>query len=203
MRYSELAVSPHFKQYSDRTDVLVDDRSQKEYPIYDVDTAILVYEDSVRGWFLSYGESLRKDQNAGFVTLQIAVSQIEGMQQYRRGESSESGKGTPGRSKDFFCEGMRRIFSLDQAADGWLALFYQSCRCGLFHNGMTGRMVVISREFAEAIEYVNHMIQVNPDRFFDAVKNDFETYVHELKEKKDTRLRDAFRKFSGWRIARP
>ena len=200
--FSVFAASPHFKQYSDRTDVLVDDRTGTEHPIYDVDTAILVYEDSVRGWFLDHGESLKKDQNAGFVVLQIAVSQIEGMQQYRLGESSEPERGKPSRSKDLFCEGMKRIFSLDQRADEWLLLFYKSCRCGLFHNGMTGKVVVISREFPTPIEYVDRLIEVNPNSFFDAVKNDFDIYLRELKEKKEMGLRDRFRKFSEWRIAR-
>ena len=201
MIFREMAVSPNFKQYADRTGVLVDERSKREHPIYHLDTAILVYEDSVKGWFFRYGVLLKEHNDAGFVVLQIAVSQIEGMEQHVRGESSEGERGKS-RSKEFFTAAMKRIFQLSDDSDEWLKLFYTRCRCGLFHEGATGNSVVIGPDFQLPVEYLDGMIQINPHLFFDAVEKAFSAYVERLKNKDNLDLREKFRRFTEVRIRR-
>lgn len=83
-----------------------------------LDTKILVYEDMVKTWFLEVGKYLSlknkvklngeefSTNEAGFVILQIAISYIEGNQQYREGKSS-----FPRDSENFFITGFRRIFN--------------------------------------------------------------------------------------------
>jgi len=155
----------------------------------DIDTKILVYEDRVKEWFLGVGKRLNHDNEAGFVILQIALSYIEGNQQYRKGESSER------KSKEFFKEGMKQIFpeiKKTKKIDNLLSMFYKQVRCGLFHDGMTGRFVTISGEFPNALEISNTEIKINPHKLLDKIIKDFDDYILLLKDKKNSDWRRSF-----------
>ena len=196
MTYRELAVSPNFKIFPDRKELFIHGQTRQAYPYDSLDTAILVYEDRVKGWFLRYGSMLKEHQDAGFVVLQIAISQIEGMEQYFRGKSSDR------KSKSFFASAMKRIFHLDNTCDGWLETFYANCRCGLFHEGATGHSIVIGLEFGSAVEYVEGTVEIQPNMFFDAVEISFLEYVDQLKDKGNLDLRRKFRRFTESRVRR-
>jgi hypothetical protein len=182
------AISLNFKIYSDRPNVVIDNRTEKKYRKDDINTGILVYEDRVNGWFLEYGRMLQAHHDAGFVVLQIAVAQIEGIEQYRRGESSDN------KSKYFFSAGLKRIFSLTAADDTWIEDFYKFCRCGLFHDGMTRKRVFIENRLPLPLEHKNDQIFVSPNKFLDAVSVYFSKYVGELKDPRNIDLRDKFKR---------
>lgn len=188
MMFKEIAISLNFRIYSDRPDVVIDQRTKKEYTKDDLDTGILVYEDRVRGWFLKYGHMLQKHHDAAFVVLQVAVAQIEGIEQYRCGKSSYK------KSENFFREGLKKIFSLTAADDSWIKDFYKCCRCGLFHDGMTRKRVWIENRHPRPLEYKDNQIWVNPNKFLDAVSAYFSRYVEELKDPTNTDLRLNFEK---------
>jgi hypothetical protein len=183
---SEIAVSLNFKRYSDKPGVIVDHRSKKEYREDALDTKILVHEDRVNGWFFRYGRLLEDDHNAGFVVLQVALAQIEGMEQYRRGDPSR------GKSCMFFRDGLKRIFGFDDSANRWLEDFYDLVRCGLFHDGMTRNRVLIENRFDTALAYDGTCIRVSPNKFLDAVIQDFNRYIAELKDQSNIKLREDF-----------
>lgn len=184
----EIAVSPNFKRYSNKPGVVVDSRSKQEYPEDAVDTKILVYEDRVAGWFFRYGKHLQDYHDAGFVVLQVTLAQIEGIEQYRRGESSDRKSGR------FFRDGLKRIFGFDNSSDQWLGDFYTLVRCGLFHDGMTRNRVLIENRFDTPLSYDGTYIRVSPNKFLDAVIEDFNRYIGELKDRSNADLREAFRR---------
>jgi len=185
---NELAISLNFKIYADRQGVVIDFRTKQEYVAHDVQTKILVYEDRVTGWFLRYGRMLQEHHDAAFIVLQVALAQVEGIEQYRRGESSE------GQSGDFFRSGLKEIFSLTNADDPWLKNFYRFVRCGLFHDGMTAPRVFIENRFPHALEFDGKYIRISPNKFLDAVIGYFEKYVAQLKDPANKELRETFRK---------
>jgi hypothetical protein len=185
---TETAVSLNFKHYSREPGIVVDSRTNKKY-IYDsLDTKILVYEDRVTAWFFSYGIHLQSHHNAGFFVLQIALAQIEGIEQYRRGQSSENQSG------HFVREGLKRIFGLDESSDDWLKDFYTLVRCGLFHDGMTRTQVSIENRFAIPLAYDGSHILISPNKFLDAVIENFTHYIAELKNPLNADLREAFQR---------
>ncbi len=94
---------------------------------------------------------------------------------------------------------MKRIFSLTPADDQWLRDFYDLCRCGLFHDGMTRGRVVIENEFPLPLEYRDNLIVVSPNKFLDAISADFSRYLEELKDQASTTLRSAFERASQLR----
>lgn len=186
---SEIAVSPNFKIYNDRPNFVVDSRNKSEYPIHDIQTKILVYENCVTGWFLDYGEMLKKHHNAGFVVLQVALAQVEGIEQYRRGESSYK------KSSEFFCSGLKEIFSLTDAEKQLLEKhFYPSVRCGLFHDGMTRPSVKIENRFPCPLKFDGENILISPNKFLDAVYKYFKKFITQLKEPANEELRKNFLK---------
>ncbi len=170
--------------------------SDETLDINDIKTKIIVYEDRVKNWFLQIAENLKKDNEAGFVILSIAIAYIEGNQQFRDGKSSHN------QSKKFFIRGMRRIFDKANVPEPILKSYYDQIRCGLFHDGMTKKNVVISGDFPSPISYTgnqngqNSVIRINPHKFSDKIKEDFEKYISELKS--DTELIKNFE--TRWRL---
>lgn len=168
--------------------------SNETLDLNDTKTKILIYEDRVKEWFLEIGERLKKNNEAGFVILSIAISYIEGNQQFREGKSSHK------QSKKFFINGMRRIFDKADVPEVILKSYYEQIRCGLFHNGMTKKNVTISGEFQNPISYTrsqdgqNGVIRINPHKFLDKIRKDFDSYISGLKSGQDTKLIENFEK---------
>lgn len=158
-----------------------------------LDTYIYVYENRVNKWFFDWGKAILKldnNQNSGFVILQIAISQIEDVEQFRRGELSLD------RSNTFFCDGIKRIFNISDNESEWLKTFYSLFRCGLFHCGITRENVLIENTHKKAIEYdkTSNVFHINPILFLETVIKDFTKYICELKDKTNIKLRDNFEK---------
>lgn len=155
--------------------------------IRDLETKILIYEDRVKEWFLEIAEGLKKNNETGFAILQIALSYIEGNQQYREGKRSDD------QSFIFFKRGLKRIFNL-KSNNQRLHDFYKEVRCGLFHDGMTRKKVTISCEFPTPLRITKNQIKINPHEFLDNVKKDFNEYINRLKNKRNKKLRKNFEK---------
>ncbi len=156
----------------------------------DIDTKILVYEDRVKTWFLDIADGLKKNNEAGFVILSIAIAYIEGNQQFREGKTSNR----RGRSPKFFIRGMRRIFNKEHVAENILKEFYHQVRCGLFHNGMTGNKVSISGQLPLPVRNDGEKIDINPHKFLDNIIDDFKDYILILKDPKNKKERGNFEK---------
>jgi len=156
----------------------------------DIDTKILVYEDRVKTWFLDIAKKLKKNNEAGFVILSIAIAYIEGNQQFREGKTSNK----RGRSPKFFIRGMRRIFNKEHVAENILKEFYHQVRCGLFHNGMTGNKVSISGQLPVPIRNDGYAIDINPHKFLDKIISDFKDYIIQLKNPSNLKDRENFEK---------
>lgn len=189
----------HWESYTDGkiydqrlVDKSLEEKKEPKESAFDpnnIDTKILVYEDRVKGWFLEIAGKLKTDNEAGFVILQIALSYLEGNQQYRKGENSRNN------SEVFFKESLKRIFPelcIRQNIDRLLHNFYVGVRCGLFHDGMTRRFVTISGEFSDALSIHANEIKINPHKFLDKITEDFDEYITELKDTSNTVLRRNF-----------
>ena len=74
-----------------------------------------------------------------------------------------------------------------------LKVFYKQVRCGLFHDGITGKNVLISGSYPEAVIVDNDKICINPHEFLDKVKEDFSNYIADLKNKRKPEI-DNFEK---------
>jgi hypothetical protein len=104
------------------------------------------------------------------------------------------------RSIRYFKRGMLSVFpelskEPQKIVNDLLDLFYKKVRCGLLHSYHTGDKVIITNEIAGAIGLQkNYTLLVNPHLLVPALKQHFKKYVVQLKDIKNTNLRDNFEK---------
>lgn len=170
--------------------ITVDSNGKRLYPENNIEDKIMIFERQVNGWFLERASNFLEDEDNGFVILMIATAYIEGVEQYRRGKSSN------GSSRDFFKDGVKRIFQVDSSNYNKLGCFYSELRCGLFHNGMTGPYIRIHSVINDKpIGFSDgKIIKINQRLFLEKVKEDFEKYLADLKDTTQTDLRNNFNK---------
>lgn len=141
-----------------------------------IDDKIYIYESQVKRWFLNKATSLAKGKNNGFLVLMICFSYIEGVEQYIQGSRSNK------RSKEFFRDSMNRIYP-GKFLDSDLDVLYSEARCGLFHNGMVRGKILINLEYEDPISIPNaDTIMINPNKFLNNIKRDFDNYIAILKK---------------------
>ncbi|MBA7479679.1 hypothetical protein ES707_15115 [subsurface metagenome] len=174
---------------SDKLVITVDSNGKRLYPENNIEHKIRIFERQVNGWFLERASTLLDEEDNGFVILMIATAYIEGVEQYRKGQPSD------GKSRTFFEEGLKRIFGIKSCFEDKLYDLFKELRCGLFHNGMTGRYIRIHSDNVNPIDFSDSkIIKINQILFLEKVKEDFEQYLEDLKDKTKTELRDNFNK---------
>lgn len=141
---------------------------------------IKIYERQVKGWFLNRASRFLRGDKNDLIVLMVCLSYLEGIEQYRRGESSHR------RSQEFFKGTIHRLYP-GKYSDPDLTDFYHEARCGLFHNGMIDKRIIFScTRFDSALEFKdNGDIEVNPKLFLRDIKEDFKNYIRELKRNRE------------------
>jgi hypothetical protein len=157
--------------------VAIDEKNNnKELDPFNIDTKILIYEREVKGWFLDRATNFLRSGDNDFIILMICMSYLEGVEQYRQGETSE------GRSKRFFKEAVRRLYPDNGLTDDNLNMLYSESRCGLFHNGMVGGKIILKRATYPALNFHDELIEISPDKLLKDIKRDFNNYIKDLKD---------------------
>ncbi len=189
LRDEPIYVAPDIQAWRDDTysPCVYDERNGRWLNPYCIEDKIYIYERQVQEWFLIRAVSLIRRKQNDFVALMIAVAYIEGSEQYRRGETSN------GRSKRFFRYGFQRIFHMSESDSNNIDRLYDHLRCGLFHNGMSGDMVVLNRKLKKPVEFsARGTIDINPRLFVETVSQDFTSYLAELRDASNVQLRNRF-----------
>ncbi|MCD4783810.1 MAG: hypothetical protein K8T10_08305 [Candidatus Eremiobacteraeota bacterium] len=184
LRREPIYIAPDIKGWiDDRNRPCVrDEKNGRDLDPYDIDDKISIYERQVKGWFLNPATRFIKGKNNGFIVLMICLSYLEGVEQYRRGESSRG----RGRSREFFVSALNRIYpnshDLNRYDQDRLEDFYRQARCGLFHNGMTESKVIYEYSFPNALNFPDNLtIEVNPKLLLQDIRSDFEDYLRALR----------------------
>lgn len=184
---------------------------QKISPKYDssklsanptIEDYIDVYEDQINGWYLAYARRMHTDQHAGFAALQLVFSYFEGHAIFYKGENSNR------RSREFFKDGFLAVFPELKAHAGigslletTLDTFYEDGRCGFYHFGMTRERFLLRDDVQPiriGVDPANPTTakQVILDRrkFVDRVCEHFQNYIARLRNPKEAKLRENFKK---------
>lgn len=167
---------------------IINKKNGREYDYNDVDTKIMVYEDSRKSWFFNIAKKLKKDNEAGFVILMISVSYLEGNQQFRNGEKTKEGEVTA-----TIKTALERIFP--ELDDTQIGIFIKGVRHGFFHDGITRKDILMTCDIPTVFKQFNNMLIINPHLFLDRVKKDFEAYIKLIKSKRNTEDRRKFEQF--------
>ncbi|MFH1471762.1 MAG: hypothetical protein ABIF85_02595 [Nanoarchaeota archaeon] len=151
-----------------------------------VNDKITIYERQVNEWFLKRASNLLKGKNNDFIVLMIAISYIEGIEEYRRGSPSNN------QSKEYFRTSLRRIYNLT-VDDLILNDFFDQVRCGLFHSGMTRNKVIINNDYENTIDFSeDNAIKINPKKFLHKIQEDFDQYIRILRNTNNMIERNRF-----------
>ncbi len=173
--------------HRDGQDYAIDERNNnKQLNINNISDKITIYERQVNEWFLNRATRFISSENNGFIVLMICMSYLEGVEQYRQGQSSENGN-----SNNFFRQAIHKLYP-NQFEDRLLRRLYSQSRCGLFHNGMVGGDIIINDTFASSLEFNNQDIRISPQRLLLDVKRDFREYIDELRNEENTEKRNNF-----------
>jgi len=189
LRNYPIYIAPNIIGYYDNNGqaIVIDERSNRNLNPNYIEDKIIIYERQVKEWFLNRASELLQGENNGFIILMIAISYIEGVEQYRQGNHSR------GNSRNYFTNGLRRIFNLQIINNDELNALYSQVRCGLFHTGMTQSKVVISQEYMQPIDFQEpNTIKINPEIFLNIIRLDFNDYINDLKLLANVTLRDNF-----------
>lgn len=181
------AISLHFKWFPSSPEWAWHAEEQRWYERAAFETKVALYADRVRGWFLQWGDLLDRHHDAGFVVLMLAVSYLEGNQQYREGRA-----GTKSDSAPFFKRALLRV--CPGIREEHAGRFYGLVRCGLFHDGFTKHGVGIENRFRDAVKVDPGTgdLLISPRQFLALVKADFDGYVRQLMDPAETELRANF-----------
>ena len=177
LRVTPIHIAPNILGYLDNHGIphIINEHTYENLSPYDINDKIVVYKAQVNGWFLKPAERLLKSRhNTGFVVLMICLSYIEGVEQYRQGMPSNMN------SKSFFINGLKRICPYLNDEDYNLGLLYKEARCGLFHNGMVDKRIIINNSFSPSIRFEEEDIRISPSKLLQDINNDFNTYLSEL-----------------------
>lgn len=160
-----------------------DNRHNENLDPRNVNDKIIIYERQVKDWFLNPATNLTRyrNRNKGFIVLMICLSYLEGIEQYRRGENSNGG------SRAFFVSAMERLYP-NEFQNHQLEEFYSQARCGLFHNGMVRGKIIINNGFGKSVEFIGNDIKISPSKFLWKIKEDFESYLQELRTNEQSRI---------------
>ncbi len=137
---------------------------------------VRLFDERIRGWILEPARTLEKaDQHSGYALLNLVLPYFEMIAQCAAGTTSDH------RSGSFFVNGLKAVLGPRCPDDVFLSAFYSAVRCGCFHDGLAREDVVLSGSFAEAVEVLSGVFQVNPHRLLDVVESHFKQYLARLR----------------------
>jgi hypothetical protein len=175
-----------------------------------------VFEDRMRYWLLVPAKKLLRIKHGEIAAVSLATTYIEGIEIYISGEDSE------GKSGRFFRRGYKRIFApaAEQAymQDAFADVLYKLLRCGFAHDAMFRSGIAFSNLRKEAItiswsrkngrfDPKGHLgsAVINPRRFVECIELHFDSYMKELRARKESALKAPFLRAVDikWRLGEP
>lgn len=156
---------------------VIDEKTNRQLDPRSINDKILIYERQVTDWFLNPATSFTKykSKNKGLIVLMICLGYLEGIEQYRMGQTSD------GNSQRFFVSGLQRLYP-GQYSDNQFRELYKQARCGLFHAGMVQGKIIINNTFSNSLEFIDdYDIKINPKTLLNDIKNDFQNFIQELR----------------------
>ncbi len=122
----------------------------------------------------------------------ICISQIEGIEQFKRGK-----KTTQGESTELIKNALKNIFSVPSYQEKALDVIVKEVRHGLFHDGLTRKNISISGDYSAPFIFVEEqgIVLINPHLFLDKIEEYFINYVKTLSDPLNKDLREKFEKF--------
>ena len=163
----------------------------------DWDIAVGVLESRIRGRYLDPIDFLiaaeetkpPTERRFGFTILAVDCLVIETLEAFIEGLED-----TEGKSRATFCKFLRSrpLFAAEFTTEDLAEQFYYQFRCGILHQAEVGGDSRVW-SIGPLLQFDDGQIIVNRTKFHEVLKAEFETYLTELRDKKNTVLRTNFR----------
>lgn len=161
------------------------------------DDKVNLFEDRIVGWQLDIGKkTIDSVPHSAFGALSIVLSYFENIAKFANGYAGDDMAG------HYFKEGVKFVYpdlkSLPKKQlDAILAKFYKAARCGLYHQGKTGKRFSITANISPAIKDIilpsgELYLQVNPHLIVDDLLVHFNSYIQSLRDPQNITLRANF-----------
>ena len=165
--------------------ILIYEREVQDWFINRASKLVKLEGNNYKTWFINHLRKLVNGEDNGFIVLMICMSYIEGVEQYKEGQSSNR------QSKIMFKQSLEKIYP-NLYSDDNLERLYNQSRVGLFHNGMVRGDIIINDSFPSSLSFENEDIKINPRKLLLDIKNDFNNYIMELRNTENIVLRNKF-----------
>jgi hypothetical protein len=156
-----------------------------------LDSKITIFYEQTKGWQLDIAEqTVNISQHSGFAVLSIVFSYFEKIGKYENGYADKY------ESRPYFKKGFYSVFpELEKqtpiVADELLNLLYDSCRCGLYHGGITESRIQITwaTDFPIQFDGIQKIVIINPKLLIADLQRHLQEYVDKLRNPSNTQLR--------------
>jgi hypothetical protein len=154
-----------------------------------IENRVDVHEDRIRGWLLDWASKLNDVdhgfEHAGFAALQLALAYFEAHAVFLHGEDSVRDP------QQFFCDGLLDVFPelvTMPERDRILEILWKDARCGLFHNGIARRRIVLadsSKTFRYLPDEHGEHVVVDRHSLVRRIESHFADYIRRLRQSND------------------
>jgi hypothetical protein len=160
------------------------------------DDKITIFNDRTLGWQLTVAEYLLKNhKHGGFAVLSIVMSYFEMIAKYYDGYAEI------GCSESYFKKGVFLVFpeigkNSQQIMEDFLDRLYKKCRCGMYHNGITGGRIILTGGSGAPMIFdpLKTLLIINPHKLVPVLITHFQDYIKQLRDPSNKRLRENFQK---------
>lgn len=171
-----------------------------------LDVKIDIFKERIEGWKLDIADQLIngiKDEkgnriaegnpHSGYAVLDIILSYFEMIAKYQAGYIDWK------KSRFYFKKGMRMVFRARDDPDqdlpeALLDMLYESARCGMYHRGLTDTRIYLAGGRPPITFHSDGKATINPHELVLVVKRHFNSYIQQLKDTKNLKLRQNFEK---------
>lgn len=157
--------------------------SNKDFPEdyfkWTFEDKIKLFEAQILGWQLNIANEIINDPknrhpHAGFAVLSILLNYFEMIGGYLDGEQGET-------TRHHFKIGITDVFPDLRKRPDIINILYKEARCGMYHVGITGKSIVISRSYQGVITVIKkpsgQLIVIDPHRLAITLIVHFKKYI--------------------------
>ena len=159
----------------------------KSYTEWSLEEKIKLFEDQVLGWKLKIADEIINDPDnrhphAAFAVLSIILNYFEMIGGFLEGCRGET-------SFKHFKSGLIYVFPSLKESKDVIEILYKEVRCGMYHIGITGKKIILSRNNIASITLIpsnaEKYISINPHELTKHLINNFNEYIKSLKNTED------------------
>jgi hypothetical protein len=168
----------------------------KNYDDWPLDDKIKLFEAQILGWQLNIADEIinnpkDKHPHAGFAVLSILLNYFEMLGGYLDGIERDT-------TRKHFKIGLIHVFPVLKDRKDIIDILYKEARCGMYHVGITGKNIILTRNFDTPIATISDNtglhIAIDPHSLTKELIQHFKQYVVMLRSLIDLPMVQNFEK---------